>query len=122
MRRFYYVHTGHRFGLDRFRRAAAILNALGDDEITLLSSDFRIAQEARHFGIKNSVGIDVVRNIVNIADQGDKIIFDSAEANPLMLSDMRNYFSTFIRVSDDPEDKRDDKEFLISPYYEDELT
>lgn len=122
MRIFYYVDTGHRVGLDRFRRAVAILNALGDDEITLLCSDFRIAHEARHFGIKNSVGIDLVRNIVNIAHQGDKIIFDSAEANPLMLEDMRSYFSTFIRVSDDVDDKRAENEFLISPYYEDELT
>ncbi len=122
MKTFYYVDTGHRVGLDRFRRAVAILNALGDDEITLLCSDFRIAHEARHFGIKNSVGIDLVRNIVNIAHQGDKIIFDSAEANPLMLEDMRSYFSTFIRVSDDVDDKRAENEFLISPYYEDELT
>ena len=122
MRRFYYVDTGHRVGLDRFRRAAAILNALGDDEITLLCSDFRIAHESKHFGIKNSVGIDLVRNIVNIAYQGDALIFDSAEANPLMLEDMRSYFSSFIRISDDPQDKREEKEFLISPYFEDVLT
>ena len=122
MRRFYYVDTGHRVGLDRFRRAVAILNALGDDEVTLLCSDFRIAHEARDFGIKNSVGIDLVRNIVNIANQGDALIFDSAEANPLMLEDMRSYFSSFIRVSDNPEDKREENEFLISPYFEDVLT
>lgn len=122
MRKFYYVDTGHRVGLDRFRRAVAILNALGDDEVTLLCSDFRIAHEARHFGIKNSVGIDLVRNIVNITHHGDALIFDSAEANPLMLEDMRSYFSNFIRVSDDPLDKREENEFLISPYFEDELT
>jgi hypothetical protein len=122
MKKFYYVDTGHRVGLDRFRRAVAILNALNDDEITLLCSDFRIAHEARHFGIKNSVGIDVVRNIVNIAHRGDMLIFDSAEANPLMLDDMRSYFSRFVRVNDDPVDVRHDKELLISPYFEDALT
>ena len=122
MKKFYYVDTGHRVGLDRFRRAVAILNALGDDEVTLLCSDFRIAHEARHFGIKNSVGIDLVRNIVNIAHRGDALIFDSAEANPLMLEDMRSYFPNFIRVSDDPQDKREENEFLISPYFEDALT
>ncbi|MDD2358578.1 MAG: hypothetical protein PHX13_11775 [Thiovulaceae bacterium] len=122
MRKFYYVDTGHRVGLDRFRRAVAILNALGDDEVTLLCSDFRIAHEARHFGIKNSVGIDLVRNIVNITHHGDALIFDSAEANPLMLEDMRSYFSKFIRVSDDLEDKRAENEFLISPYFEDTFT
>ena len=120
MRTFYYVHTGHRIGLDRFRRAAAILNALKDEDITLLTSDYRIAQEARNFGIEKSVGIDVVRNIPQIAHNGDKLIFDSDEANPVMLDDMREYFSAFIRISDDKDDVKADKEFLISPYLEGE--
>lgn len=122
MQKFYYAQTGHRIGLDRFRRALAVLNTLKDDDITLLCSDFRIAHEARSMGVKNSVGIDVVRNIVNIANRGDKLIFDSDEANPIMLEDMRSYFSTFIRISDNPSDKRADNEFLISAYYKDELT
>ena len=120
MRIFYYVHTGHRIGLDRFRRAATIIKALGDVDITLLCSDYRIAQIARDFGVKNSVGLDVVRNIPQIADHGDKLIFDSEEANPIMLDDMRNYFSTFIRVSDNKDDIKDEKELLISPYLEGE--
>ena len=122
MERFYYVDTGHRVGLDRFRRAVAVLNALGDDEITLLCSDFRIAHEARKFGIKKTVGIDVVRNIVNITERGDSLIFDSAEANPVMLEDMRSYFSHFVRVSDDPTDFRRENELLLSPYFDDALT
>lgn len=120
MRLFYYVHTGHRTGLDRFRRACTIIRALGDIEITLLCSDFRIAAEARHFGVVNAVGIDVVRNIPKIANHGDKLIFDSSEANELMLEDMRKYFSTFIRISDDKEDNRAEGEFLISSYLEGE--
>ena len=116
MKIYYYAHTGHRIGLDRFRRAAAIIEALGDEDITLLCSDFRIAQVAKDFGVKNSVGIDVVRNIPQIAHHGDKIIFDSDEANPIMLDDMRNFFSTFIRVSDDENDIKADNELLISPY------
>ncbi len=120
MRLFYYVHTGHRVGLDRFRRACTIIRALGDVDITLLCSDFRIAAEARHFGVSKAVGVDAVQNIPKIANHGDKLIFDSDEANPLMLEDMRKYFSTFIRISDDKEDARAEGEFLISPYLEDE--
>jgi hypothetical protein len=120
MRLFYYVHTGHRIGLDRFRRAVAIINALGDVNITLLTSDFRIASVARDFGIKCAVGIDVVRNIPQIAQRGDKIIFDSAEHNPTMLDDMSAFFSTFIRISDNPNDSKHPNEFLISPYLEGE--
>jgi len=97
MRNFYYVHTGHRIGLDRFRRACTIIKAL-DIDITLLCSDFRIAQIARDFGVENAVGIDVVRNIPQIAHHGDKLIFDSDEANPIMLDDMQKFFSTFIHI------------------------
>ncbi|WP_457747151.1 hypothetical protein [Sulfurimonas sp.] len=120
MKTYYYVHTGHRIGLDRFRRAAAILNILKDEDITLLTSDYRIAQVARDFGIQKSVGLDVVRNIPQISHNGDKLIFDSSEANPIMLADMRDYFSSFIRISDDKNDIKTDKEFLISPYLEGE--
>ena len=101
MRKFYYVHTGHRIGLDRFRRACAIINSLGDDDITLLCSDFRIAQIAKDFGVKNSVGIDIVRNIPQITHHGDKLVFDSDEANPIMLEDMKQYFSNFIHIKSD---------------------
>ncbi len=118
MRTFYYVHTGHRIGLDRFRRAAAILSTLQDEDITLLTSDYRIAQVARDFGIEVSVGIDTVRNIAQISHNGDRLIFDSNEANPIMLDDMRIYFSKFIRISDDINDIQAQEEFLISPYLE----
>jgi len=120
MRLFYYIHTGHRIGLDRFHRAAAILNELQDIDITLLCSDFRIAAEAREYGIKRAVGVDLVRNIPQIAHHGDKIIFDSAELNPVLHEDMTRFFSTFIRISDDPNDSRHPNEFLISPYLEGE--
>ena len=116
MKTYYYVHTGHRIGLDRFRRAATIIRALGDVDITLLCSDFRIAQIARDFGIEKSLGLDVVRNIPQITHHGDKLIFDSEEANPIMLDDMRSYFSTFIRVSDSAKDKKEENELLISLY------
>lgn len=116
MKIYYYVHTGHRIGLDRFKRACTIIRSLGDVDITLLCSDFRIANEARHFGVDKAVGIDVVRNIPQIAKHGDKLIFDSEEANPIMLEDMRKYFSTFIRISDKADDAKADGEFLISPY------
>jgi len=100
MKTFYYVHTGHRIGLDRFRRACAIIKSLGDVDITLLCSDFRIAQIAKDFGVKNAVGIDVVRNIPQISHHGDRLIFDSDEANPIMLEDMKSYFSTFIQIKE----------------------
>lgn len=121
MRYFYYVHTGHRIGLDRFHRAVAIINELQKEiDITLLCSDFRIAAEAKEYGIKRAVGVDLVRNIPQIAHHGDKIIFDSAEINPTLLEDMTQFFSPFIRISDDPSDTKHPKEFLISLYLQGE--
>ncbi len=101
MQNYYYVHTGHRIGLDRFRRACTVIRALGNTDITLLCSDFRIAHEAKHFGVEKSVGIDVVRNIPHIAHQGDKLVFDSDEANPIMLEDMKQFFSPLIQVKEE---------------------
>ena len=100
MKNYYYVHTGHRIGLDRFRRAASIVRELQkkDVDITLLCSDFRIAGDARHHGIDKAVGLDVVRNIPYIANYGDNLIFDSDEANPIMLEDMKEFFTNFIQM------------------------
>jgi hypothetical protein len=126
MRYFYYVHTGHRIGLDRFRRAATMLRWMSESkekggldlDVTLLSSDYRIAQIAREYDIKRAVGLDVVRNIPQISHHGDKLFFDSAEHNPMLHQDMVTYFSTFIRMSDSKEDSTLEKEFIISPYFE----
>ena len=115
MKNFYYVHTGHRVGLDRFRRAIAIVRELQKKmEITLLCSDFRIAHEARHFGIDLCVGIDIVRNIPQIAYHGDRLIFDSDEANPFMLEDMKQYFSKFVHI-DNSKPVVDEKYFVQTP-------
>ncbi len=111
MKNYYYVHTGHRIGLDRFRRAATIVRELQKKsvEITLLCSDFRIAGDAKEFGIDKAVGVDVVRNIPYIADHGDRLIFDSDEANPIMLEDMKEFFSTFDHIQEN--------EVVVDEYY-----
>jgi hypothetical protein len=115
---YYYVHTGHRFGLNRFRKAVAILEAVPELEITLLTSDYRIASASRDFGVKRAVGIDVLRNIANVTEHGDILIYDSTEHHEQQLHDMIDYFSAFIRVSDNPEEKPVEKEFMINPYLE----
>ncbi len=118
---YYYAHTGHNIGLDRFRRGAAILEALDEDvEVLMMASDFRIASIAKDFGIKRALGVDVVHNIHNSAERGSKIIFDSDQIDDALLDEMTKYFSIFIRVSDDKSIKRHPDEFLISPYAEGE--
>ncbi len=120
MKTYYYVHTGHRVGLDRFRRAAAVIEGLSDLDITLLTSDFRIASEAKSYGFRRAVGVDVVQNIAHIAKRGDQLIFDSDEHNPTTLDDMMDFFSKVIRFSDNSTEVKHAKEFLVSPYLEGE--
>jgi len=116
MKIYYYVHTGHRFGLDRFRKAVAIINSLPELKITLLTSDYRIASSSKEFGIKKAIGIDVLRNIPNVAEHGDVLIYDSDEHNEDQLRDMIYFFSKFIRISTFPNDYLRDGEYLINPY------
>lgn len=104
MHTYYYVNTGHRIGLDRFRRASAIIKSLQGHDITLLTNDFRIASICKTYGFQKGVGLDVIRNIPNIAVRGDQLIFDSNEQSPIILKDMEAFFSKMIRFSDDPKE------------------
>jgi len=112
---YYYIHTGQHFGLERFRRAVAIIREL-DAEVTLLCSDYRIASDARRYGIKKAIGIDVLRNIPNVAKAGDILIYDSPEHNDAQLTEMIDFFSIFIRISEESNDKIMSGEYIISPY------
>jgi hypothetical protein len=115
---YYYVHTGHRFGLDRFRKASAIIRALDakNIKITLLTSDFRIASVAKEYGIKKAIGIDVIRNIPNIAPMGSILLYDSPEHNDIQYEEMLQYFSKIIRISEKENETPYKGEFLINPY------
>ncbi|MEA2110655.1 MAG: hypothetical protein U9P71_01270 [Campylobacterota bacterium] len=113
---YYYIHTGHRIGLDRFRRASAVISELQDADITLLTSDYRIASEAKNYGFKRGLGVDVVQNIAHIAVRGDQLIYDADEHSEQTLDDMMHFFSKVVRFSDHSDEVRHKKEFLVSPY------
>ncbi|WP_457597499.1 hypothetical protein [Hydrogenimonas sp.] len=116
MKLYYYVHTGHRVGLDRLRRSAPViktLEAMGL-EPKLLVNDFRAGEYAReHFGIARYVSVDVVRNIANLATPADALVFDSEEEGRGMWEDMAGYFRAFVRISDDPEDEATKESGLV---------
>jgi len=117
MKLYYYIHTGHRVGLDRLRRSAPVINALkamGVD-VTMLTSDFRAGEYAKEqFGIDKYVSVDVVRNIANIATPQDGLVFDSEEESRRLWEDMADYFSLFVRISDDPDDFMTEESGLVS--------
>ena len=118
MKVYYYIHTGHRVGLDRLRRSAPVINALYDlgIEATLLTNDFRAGEYAKEqFGIRRYVSVDVVRNIANIATPGDALIFDSREEGRAMWEDMAEYFRVFVRIGDDEADRATKESGLLCP-------
>jgi len=81
MKIYYYVYTGHKNGLDRLKKATALLKKLNKKglDTMLLVNDFRAGLVAREFGINESVNIETVQDIDAIANIEDVIIIDSPE-------------------------------------------
>ena len=78
---FYYANSGHKIGLERVRRGAALLKRLADEGIKtqLLVNDFRAGLVAKELGVKEYVTVETVQDIDAIAQFGDSIIIDSPE-------------------------------------------
>jgi len=78
---FYYANSGHKIGLERVRRGAALLKKLANQgvETQLLVNDFRAGLVAKELGVKEYVTVETVQDIDAIAQFGDSIIIDSPE-------------------------------------------
>jgi hypothetical protein len=78
---FYYANSGHKIGLERVRRGAALLKRLASQgvETQLLVNDFRAGLAAKDLGVKEYVTVETVQDIDAIAQFGDSIIIDSPE-------------------------------------------
>ena len=78
---FYYANSGHKIGLERVRRGAALLKRLASNgvETQLLVNDFRAGLAAKELGVKEYVTVETVQDIDAIAQFGDSIIIDSPE-------------------------------------------
>ena len=78
---YYYANTGHKLGLERLRRGAALLNTLNanGEETQLLVNDFRAGLVARELGVSEYVTIEGIQDIDAIAQNGDSIVIDSLE-------------------------------------------
>ncbi len=78
---YYYANSGHKIGLERVRRGAALLKRLVSNgvETQLLVNDFRAGLAAKELGVKEYVTIETVQDIDAIAEAGNSIIIDSPE-------------------------------------------
>jgi len=78
---FYYAYSGHKVGLDRVKKAAAVIRLLEKHGIAcrLLVNDFRAGLAAREFGVPESITIETIQDIDAIAETGNSVIIDSPE-------------------------------------------
>ena len=102
MKVYLYAKSGHAIGLEATKRCASIVNALKEFEPVLCTSDFRAGAFAKDlFGIKKYVNIDVVRNLYNIMEKRDILIYDTDEVNELMKKDMQEFCTLSYSIGED---------------------
>ena len=92
MQVYLYAKSGHTIGLEATKRCAAIANVLKEFDPILCTSDFRAGTFAKDLlGVRRYVNIDVVRNLTNIMEKRDILIYDTPEANDDMKKDMKEF-------------------------------
>ena len=102
MQLYFYAKSGHTVGLEETKRCAAIANKLKEFNPILCTSDFRAGAFAKdNFGIKKYVNIDVVRNLHNIMQRGDILIYDTPEVTSEMKDDMKDFCSLLYGINDE---------------------
>ena len=119
---FYYAYSGHKNGLERVRRGAALMNTLraNGTEVTLLVNDFRAGLVAKELGVKDYVTVETVQDIDAIAQVGDSIIIDSLEDDHGRLVKYCSDFKQVWRFAHSMDDKSIHGETLLRAEAENE--
>lgn len=119
---YYYAYSGHKIGLDRVRRAAALLKKLEHEgmETRLLVNDFRAGLCAREFGISDSVTIETVQDIDAIASIGDIVVIDSPEDHRGRLQKYCSEYKIVFRFAQHNQDRVCFDEIMIKTPCEDD--
>jgi len=116
MKIYYYAFTGHKYGLDRARRAAAILKKLRAKGFNtmLLVNDFRAGLATRDLGVPESVHIEGIQDIDAIAENGDIVIIDSPEDDHGRLVKYCADFKKVFRFAEHDDDKSIHGEIMLT--------
>jgi len=103
---YYYTNTGHKIGLERLRRGAALIKRLtsNGEETQLLVNDFRAGLVARELGVPEYVTIETIQDIDAIAQNGDTVIIDSIEDDHGRLVKYCSDFKEVWRFAHDADD------------------
>jgi hypothetical protein len=104
MQVYLYAKSGHTIGLEATKRCAAIANFLKEFDPILCTSDFRAGAFAKDLlGVRRYVNIDVVRNLHNIMQKRDILIYDTPEANDDMKKDMKEFCTLLYGINSEIE-------------------
>jgi hypothetical protein len=114
---YYYANSGHKIGLERVRRGAALLKRLASNgvETQLLVNDFRAGLVAKDLGVKEYVTVETVQDIDAIAEAGNSIIIDSPEDDHGRLVKYCADFKNVWRFVHDSSDVSVHGEILLKP-------
>ncbi|WP_295422279.1 hypothetical protein [Sulfurovum sp.] len=112
---YYYAYTGHKIGLDRVKKAAAIIKGLESHgvECRLLVNDFRAGLAAREYGVADSITIETIQDIDAVAQIGNSVIIDSPEDDHGRLEKYCNEFNAVFVWRQNAEDKVRFSEYLL---------
>jgi len=104
---YYYAYTGHKVGLERARRGAALIQKFSEAgvKMQLLLNDFRAGVALKEHGIREYVTIETIQDIDAIAQMGDSIIIDSNEDDHGRLVKYVSDFDHVCRFAHDEEDQ-----------------
>lgn len=121
---YYYAYSGHKVGLERVKRATAILKRLQSEgvEVCLLVNDFRAGLAAREFGINAYITIETILDIDAVAEADDTIIIDSSEAYQGKIAYYCTHFKQVFRMPESSTDRAYDKEGMIDIFSAEEVS
>ena len=102
MQVYLYAKSGHTIGLEATKRCAVVANALKEFEPILCTSDFRAGAFAKdNLGVKKYVNIDVARNLHNMMNRGDILVYDTPEVNENMKEEMKEFSSLLYEIGEE---------------------
>ena len=102
MQVYLYAKSGHTIGLEATKRCAVVANALKEFEPILCTSDFRAGAFAKdNLGVKKYVNIDVARNLHNMMNRGDILVYDTPEVNKNMKEEMKEFSSLLYEIGEE---------------------
>jgi hypothetical protein len=121
MAAYYYAYSGHKYGLDRVRRAVALIKALRAEGIgiNLLVNDFRAGLAAKEFGVSDSVTVETILDVDAVAKRGDTVFVDSPEDDGGKLELYCAEFASLFYVTDACDYQSRYGEFVMKPFCRD---